>query len=178
MVDGYGKRLGWRMRWNGISTFVDVSGSVWLNMAKHLQRSWGSCWYEKCVCLSNPMYPIQSPIMDTQNSSSHKAANPFFLSSFFFFFSFSFSKLSVKCHCLPITLLRPPLGGWWQGCPPLHFSAFSLPHEPVQAGTLAVSCGLVPLRVGLAGACSGSFFSSCPLVTSQHHRGKKNKIDH
>ena len=60
--------------------------------------------------------------------------------------------------------------------PSVAFSAFSLPHQPVPAGTLAFSRGLAPLHIGLTVACSGSFFSSCPLLTSQHHR--ERNADH
>jgi len=59
------------------------------------------------------------------------------------------------------------------GLPSVAFSAVSLSHQPVPAGTSPFSCGLVPLHVGLPSACSGSCFSSCPVVTSQHHRKKK-----
>ena len=60
--------------------------------------------------------------------------------------------------------------------PSVACSAFSLPHQPVPAGTLAFSRGLTPLLVGLTVACSGSFFSSCPLVTLHHHR--ERNTDH
>lgn len=155
-----------------------VCGLTWLSTSKGAGEAVGTRNVFACPPLnffSTPCTPYNPPLWTCRTRLPTKLQILFFFS--LFFFSFSFPKLSVKCHCLPTTLLRAPLGGWWQGCPPLHFSAFSLPHRPVQAGTLAVSCGIAPLRVGLTGACSGSFFSSCPLVTSQHHREKKN-IDH
>lgn len=76
--------------------------------------------------------------------------------------------MSLLSHRSPNSFFERAMAG-------LHsvaFSAFSLPHQPVPAGTVAVPCGLAPLHVGLTVAFSGSFFLSCSLVTSQHHRRK------
>lgn len=131
--DGWqmGTANNWEGGWDGAVSAH--SGWGWQGLAQCGYQARKLLEWEMCFS-THPSIP---PLPHTAFSYTHRAA---------FYSPFSFSKLSLRCPWLPIRLLTAPLRGWGLSCPGLH----SLPHRPEPAGTLAISCSLAPLYIGLA----------------------------
>lgn len=89
----------------------------------------------------------------------------------FFLFSFSFSKLSVKHHCLPIALWRLL---WEDGGRAALRCVFCLLSTTSASARWDFGRPVWPPFLRHCSHCGlNSSFSPCPLVTTQHHKGKK-----